>query len=135
MLSVEHSDWNNNKNGKQIENGVMISTHDSDTWSIIMIEVREDGEEEDGEAAVWETDVTSRTDADIRRLIEFKKSTSKEEIQCMKELSKSIKNVSDSRKKVQRQQVLKNKNLEDFRNFSNSLGINSVKKKVLVIKT
>ena len=51
----------------------------------------EDGEEEGGTAAAKETEEISRKDAEIRRLIELRRSTPKEEKQRMKELSKSIK--------------------------------------------
>ena len=51
----------------------------------------EDGEEEDGTAAVRENDEISRKDVEIRRLIELRRSTLKEEKQRVKELSKSTK--------------------------------------------
>ena len=53
--------------------------------------VDEDGEEEGGTAAARENDEISRKDAEIRRLIELRRSTPKEEKQGVKELSKSIK--------------------------------------------
>ena len=58
----------------------------------------EDGEEEGGTEAARETEVISRKDAEIRRLIELRRSTPKEKKQRMKELSESIKNVSVARK-------------------------------------
>ena len=60
----------------------------------------EDGEEEGGTAAAAakDTEEISRKDAEIRRLIELRRSTSKEEKQRMKELCKSTKNVSETRK-------------------------------------
>ena len=48
----------------------------------------EDGEEVGGTAAAKETEEISRKDAEIRRLIEFRRSIPKEEKQRTKELSK-----------------------------------------------
>ena len=62
-----------------------------------MNEIKKDGEEA-GETAAKETEEISHKDAEIRRLIELRRSTPKEEKQRMKELSKSIKNVSETRK-------------------------------------
>ena len=50
----------------------------------------EDGEEEGETAAAKETDEISRKDAEIRRLIEERRSTPKEEKQRVKEVSKCI---------------------------------------------
>ena len=93
----------------------------------------EDGEEKGGTAAARETEVISRKDAEIRRLIELRRSTPKEEKQRMKELSKSIKKCIRDKKRVKRQQVIQ-KILEDFKGVSNIPGIKSAKKKVLITK-
>ena len=74
----------------------------------------------------------SRKDAEIRRLIELRISTPKEEKQRMKELSKSIKKCIRDKKTVKRQQVIQ-KILEDFKGVSIP-GIKSAKKKVFITK-
>ena len=51
----------------------------------------EDGEEEGETAAAKETEEISKKDVEIRRLIEERRSTPKEEKQRLKEVSKSIK--------------------------------------------
>ena len=89
---------------------------------------------EEGEtAAAKETEKISRKDAEIRRLIELRRSTPKEEKQRMTELSKSIKKCIRREKSVKRQQVIQ-KNLEDFKGVSNIPGIKSANKKVLITK-
>ena len=58
-----------------------------------------DGEEEGEKATAKDTEEISRKDAEIRRLIEERRSTPKEEKQRLKELRKCIKkNVSGTRK-------------------------------------
>ena len=70
-----------------------------------MNEVKKDGEdsgvgEEEGEtAAAKETEEISRKDAEIRRLIEERRSTPKQEKQRRKELSKCIKKCIRDKKK------------------------------------
>ena len=93
----------------------------------------EDGEEEGGTAAARENDEISRKDAEIRRLIELRRSTPKEEKQRVKELSKSIKKCIRDKKRVKKQQEIQ-KILEDFKGVSNIPGIKSAKKKVLITK-
>ena len=82
-----------------------------------MNEVKDDediegGEEEGGTAAAREAEVISRKDAEIRRLIELRRSTPKEEKQRMKELSKSIIKCMRDKKRVKRQQVIQ-KNIKN----------------------
>ena len=91
------------------------------------------GEEEGGSAAVRESDEISRKDAEIRRLVELRRSTPKEEKQRVKELSKSIKKCIRDKKRVKRQQEIQ-KIPEDFKGVSSIPGINSAKKKVLITK-
>ena len=56
-------------------------------------------DEEAGEtAAAKETEEISKGDVEIRRLIEERRSTPEEEKQRLKEVSKCIKNVSDTKK-------------------------------------
>ena len=69
----------------------------------------EDGEEEGGTAATRDNDEISRKDAEIRRLIELRRSTPKEEKQRVKELSKSIKKCIRDKKRVKRQQEVQKK--------------------------
>ena len=106
-----------------------------------MIEGKNDGEdgedkdsEEEGEtAAAKETENISRKDAEIRRLIEERRSTPKEEKQRLKELSKCIKKCIRDKKRVKRQQAIQ-RILEDFKGVSNIPGIKSAKKKKLITK-
>ena len=72
----------------------------------------EGSEEEGGTAAAREAEVISRKVAEIRRLIELRRSTPKEEKQRMKELSKSIIKCIRDKKRVIRQQV----NQKDIKN-------------------
>ena len=88
----------------------------------------EDGEEEGGTAAVRENDEISRKEAEIRRLIELRRSTPKEEKQRVKELRKSINKCIREKKRVKRQQEIQ-KILEDFKGVNNIRGIKSAKKK------
>ena len=62
----------------------------------------EDGEEEGDTAAAKETEEISRKDAEIRRLIELRRST-KEEKQRLKEVSKSTKKCIRDQKRVKAQ--------------------------------
>ena len=104
-----------------------------------MNEVKKDGEdngdgEEEGEtAAAKETEEISRKDAEIRRLIEERRSTPKEEKQRLKELRKCIKKCTRDKKRVKRQQLIQ-RILEDFKGVSNIPGIKYAKKKVLITK-
>ena len=101
-----------------------------------MNEGRQDGEdsEEEGEAAAAkETEEISRKDPEIRRLIEERRCTPKEEKQRLKEVSKCIKKCIRDKKKVKRQRVIQ-RILEDFKGVSNIPGIKSAKKKVLITK-
>ena len=66
----------------------------------------------------------SRKDAEIRRLIELRRNTPKEEKQRVKELSKSIKKCIRDIQKI----------LEYFKGVSNIPGIKSAKTKVLIAK-
>ena len=66
----------------------------------------EDGEEEGGPAAGRENDEISRKEAEIRRLIDWRRSTPKEEKQRMKELNKSIKKCIRDKRRVKRQQEI-----------------------------
>ena len=99
-------------------------------------EVKKDGEdgEEAAETAAAETEEISRKDAEIRRLIEERRCTPKEEKQRLKEVSKCIKKSIRDKKRVKRQQVIQ-KILEDFKGVSNIPGIKSAKKKVLITKS
>ena len=83
--------------------------------------------------AARENDKISREDAEIRRLIELTRNTSKEEKRRMKELSKSIKKCISDRKRLKRQQEIQ-KNLDDFKGVSNIPRIKSAQKKVLITK-
>ena len=74
-----------------------------------------------------------REDAEIRRLIEERRSTPKEEKQRLKELSKCIKKCIRDKKRVNRQQLIQ-RILEDFKGVSSIPGIKSAKKKVLITK-
>ena len=65
-------------------------------------EVSEDGEEEGGTAAARKNDEISRKDAEIRRLIESRISTPKEEKQRVKYLSKSIKKMYQREEKTEK---------------------------------
>ena len=87
----------------------------------------EDGEEESGTAAARENDEISRKDAEIRRLIELRRSTPKEEKQRVKELSKSIKKCIRDKKRVKRQQEIQK--ILDFKGGSSIPRIKSAKKK------
>ena len=81
-----------------------------------MNEVKKDGEGsgdgEEGETAAAKE--ISRKDAEIRRLIEERKSTPKEEKRPLKELSKCIKKCIRDKKRVKRQQLIQII-LEDFK--------------------
>ena len=92
-----------------------------------------DGEEEGGTAAAKETEEISRKDAEIRRPIEERRSTPKEEKQRLKELSKCTKKCFRDKKRVKRQKLIQ-RIIEDFKDVSNIPGIKSAKKKVLFTK-
>ena len=93
----------------------------------------EDGEEESETGAAKETEEISRIDAEIRRLIEERRCTPKEEKQRLKEVSKCIKKCIRDKKRVKRQQAIQ-RILEDFKSVSNIPGIKSAKKKVFITK-
>ena len=87
--------------------------HSDEEAGSIVLHVSTD--EEAGEtAAAKETEEISRTDAKIRRLIEERRSTPKEEKQRLKEMSKCIKKCIRDKKRVKRQQVIQ-RILEDFK--------------------
>ena len=67
--------------------------------------LKEKDDEEAGErAAAKETEEISKEDVEIRRLIEERRSTPKEEKQRLKEVSKCIKNYQRQKKGMKRQQ-------------------------------
>ena len=96
-----------------------------------MNEKEKDEEEARETAAAKETEEISNEDVEIRRLIEERRNTPKEENQRLKEVSKCIKNAPD--KKMKRQQDIQRK-IEDFWGVKNIPGIKSAKKRVLVTK-
>ena len=88
--------------------------------------------EEAGETtAAKETEEISKKDVEIRRLIEERRSTPKEEKQRLKEVSKCINKCIRDTTRLKRQQDSQ-KILEDFKGVRNIPGIKSAKKKVLI---
>ena len=100
---------------KQIASRVMVTTLGSHTWSLRQVlscymlattwtkfkkydEDSEDGEEE-GETAANENEEISEEDVEIRRLIEFRRSTPKEEKQQLEEVSKFKKGMYQRQKR------------------------------------
>ena len=98
-----------------------------------MYEGKKDGEEAGETTAAKETQEISKKDAEIRRLIELRRSTPKEEKQRLKEVSKCIKKCTRDKKGMKRQQDIQ-RILEDFKGVRNIPGIKSAKKKVLITK-
>ena len=98
-----------------------------------MSEEEIDGEEAGETAAAKETEEISKDDAVIRRLIEERKSTPKEEKQRLQEVSKCITNVSE-KKKSEKDSKTSKKILEDFEGVKNIPGIKYAKKRVLITK-
>ena len=138
MPGEEHSDRNTAKvvsRAMVITEAGSIVVHVSNSMNEVKKddEDSEDGEEEGGTAAARESDEISKKVVEIRRLIELRRSTPKEEKQRVKELSKSIKKSIRDKKRLKRQQVIQ-KCLEDFKGVSSIPGIKSAKKKVLVTK-
>ena len=66
-------------------------------------------------------------DAEILRLIEERRHTPKEEKQRLKEVSKCMRNVSETKKELKRQMYIQ-RILEDFKGERNIPGIKSAKK-------
>ena len=93
----------------------------------------EDGEEAGETAAAKETEEISKKDVEIRRLIEERRSTPKEEKQRLKEVSKCTRKCIRDKKRLKRQQDIQ-RILEDFKGVRNIPGIKSAKKKVLITK-
>ena len=146
MSEEEHSDRNTVKlEADRFQDDVRhawISHSDTETDSLVLHvsnslnEVKkddEDSEEEDGTASERENDEISRKDAEIRRLIELRRSTSNEEHERVKELSKSIQKYVRDKKRWKRQQEIQKK-IKDFKCVNSMSGIKSVKKKVLITK-
>ena len=84
-------------------------------------------------AAAKEIEEISKEDVEIRRLIEERRNTPKEEKQRLKEVSKCIKKCVRDRKRMKIQQDIQ-RILEDFRGVKNIPRIKSAKQRVLITK-
>ena len=128
-----HQKW------KQIASSVMVTVvlHVSNNINAVFF-LKNDEDSEDGEegatAAAKETEEISRKGAEIRRLIEERRSTPKEEKQRLKELSKSIKKKYQRQEKSEKTTRNPKNILEDFEGVRNIPGIKAAKKKVLITK-
>ena len=91
-----------------------------------MNEKQKDDEEAGEAAAAKETE----EDVEIRKLIEERRKTPKEEKHRLKGVSKCLKNVSQTTR-MKRQQDIQ-RILEDFKGVKNSPGIKSAKRRVLI---
>ena len=97
-----------------------------------MSEGKKDGEEAGETTAAKEIEEISKQDVEIRRFIEERRSTPKEEKQRLKEVSKLKKCIRD-KKRMKRQQDIQ-RILEDFKSVRSIPGIKSAKKRVLITK-
>ena len=108
-----------------------MRTFDEEAGSIVLhvssdMNEKEKDDEEAGEtAAAKEIEEISKEDVEIRRLMEERRSTPKEEKQRLKEVSKH-KNVSGT-KKMKRQQDIQ-RILGDFKGVKNIPGVKSAKR-------
>ena len=80
---------------EQVQGRYMSAT----TWQQRQSEEKKDGDEAGETAAAKETEEISKEDVEIRRLIEERRSTPKEEKQRLKKGANAIKNVSETKKK------------------------------------
>ena len=117
---------------------IMHDAHSSDeeVGSIVLhvsrdMNEKEKEDEEAGEtAAAKETEEVSKEDVEIRKLIEERRNTPKEEKERLKEVSKCIKMYQRQMKRQQDIQRI----LEDLKGVKNITGIKSAKKRVLITK-
>ena len=76
---------------------------------------------------------STKEDVEIRRLIEERRTTPKEERERLKEVSKQIKKCIRDKKRAKRQEDIQ-RILEDFKGIKNIPGIKSAKRTVLITK-
>ena len=93
---------------------------------------KNDGEEAGETEAAKATEEISKEDVEIRRHIEERRSTPKEEKQRLKEVSK-CKKMYQRQKRMKRQQDIQ-RILDEFKGVKNIPGIKSAEKKVLITK-